>query len=277
MPEAADLKVEESAELKGEVAEEIEDANGIEVEELELERDIYEATPLDDSPEGAEAAFEKEEEAVDDAGDDFHDALAAVEEIEVEEDEVEVEGYESEAEADEEYVAAEIGEEAEDEVVVPDVAGKLERTLGSLWLLMLVVLAGVVLRILWYWKQPALWLDEANVTSEVLGRSFGQLIEPLGEDQSAPIGFLLAVKSSIAVIGDSEIGLRAIPLLTTLLALALMAWTARRFLDSSAALIAVGMLSVSWPVIRYAGELKQYSTAVLVPALMPGIGAVMLA
>jgi hypothetical protein len=177
VPEAADLKVEESAELKGEVAEEIEDANGIEVEELELERDIYEATPLDDSPEGAEAAFEKEEEAVDDAGDDFHDALAAVEEIEVEEDEVEVEGYESEAEADEEYVAEEIGEEAEYEVVVPDVAGKLERTLGSLWLLMLVVLAGVVLRILWYWKQPALWLDEANVTSEVLGRSFGQLIE----------------------------------------------------------------------------------------------------
>ena len=152
---------------------------------------------------------------------------------------------------------------------------KLNRFLGSIWLLIPVILAGLAARSHWFWKQPALWLDEADLTREVLGRSFRDLLEPLDE-QSAPVGFLLLVKSAVELFNDSEIGLRLIPLIGAGFAVVFLAWAARKLLEPTDALLAVALFCVSWPVIGYAAEMKQYSMDAMTSALMIGLGAWML-
>lgn len=135
-------------------------------------------------------------------------------------------------------------------------------------ILFLIVLAGCGLRIAWYLKNPALWLDEAAVVMQIVARSFGELTEPLAEHHSAPIGFLLVVKSFISTMGTHELGLRAWPLVASILGLMVTALVARKSLPKSGALVAAGLLALSWPAIGYAAELKQYSTDLMAASVM---------
>lgn len=145
----------------------------------------------------------------------------------------------------------------------------------SLWLIPPIVLVGMLIRIYWYYKKPAMWLDEADVTSELLGRNFRELFAQLGESQCAPIGYLLTVKFT-TLFGDGEYALRFYPLLATLLALVFVAWGARRMLEPMAAVMAVSIVAFSWPVIRYAAEFKQYGNDVMAAGLMLALGYVYL-
>ncbi|MFP6585043.1 MAG: hypothetical protein VCD00_21105 [Candidatus Hydrogenedentota bacterium] len=140
--------------------------------------------------------------------------------------------------------------------------------LSGMSILLLIVLAGCGLRIAWYLKNPALWLDEAAVVVQIVARSFGELTEPLAGHHSAPIGFLLLVKSCISMIGTHELGLRAWPLVASILGLIVTALVARKSLPKSGALIAAGLLALSWPAIGYAAELKQYSTDLMAASIM---------
>ncbi len=139
-----------------------------------------------------------------------------------------------------------------------------------------VTLAAVGLGILWrlgqWWSNPSLWLDEASIAENIIGRSYGGLAQPLSFEQGAPIGWLWIERTASLVFGDTERALRLWPLLAGI-ATVFVAWAlARRLLGPVATAAYVAMMAL-WPVlVQYSGELKQYSTDTLASALILLLG-----
>jgi hypothetical protein len=133
----------------------------------------------------------------------------------------------------------------------------------------LLVVAGAALRLWQYFGRASLWLDELGLAASILGRPFRALLgEPLLYDQVAPPGFLAAVRGVTAVLGDGELALRFVPLVGSLISLFLFVAVARRILDRPGALVATGWFAFGIPFVRYAAELKPYSTDVAVALLL---------
>src|SRR5258706_8289415 len=75
------------------------------------------------------------------------------------------------------------------------------------------ILLGLLLRLRQYLTWRSLWLDEAMLALNITGRSFAGLLQPLDYDQGGPLGFLLAEKLVITLLGNNELSLRLIPFL----------------------------------------------------------------
>jgi hypothetical protein len=105
-----------------------------------------------------------------------------------------------------------------------------------------------------------LWIDEAMLALNLVGRSPGQLLVPLDWNQGAPVGFLLLAKLAVEALGPTEFALRLVPFLGSVVGLVAFAWVAPRLLPRPAAALAVGLCAVSPFLISYAVECKQYST-----------------
>ncbi|HEX6657590.1 MAG TPA: hypothetical protein VF065_05885, partial [Ilumatobacter sp.] len=95
--------------------------------------------------------------------------------------------------------------------------------LDAAQLIWVVVAVGVVLRIARFLDNRSLWLDEAFLAINLTEKSFSELFGRLEFLQSAPVGFLLAQKSVITLLGDSEYSMRLIPLLASIASLILFA------------------------------------------------------
>jgi uncharacterized membrane protein len=124
---------------------------------------------------------------------------------------------------------------------------------------------GVLLRVRDYLVNRSLWLDEAWLALNVLGKSTADLVlKRLDFNQAAPPGFLFLVKLGVLAWGGSEYVLRLVPLLFSLASLLLFAWIARRVLAPAGALVAMALFAFLPPLIRYAAEFKQYGVDVTV-------------
>lgn len=133
----------------------------------------------------------------------------------------------------------------------------------------LLLVCGAALRLWQYFGRASLWLDELGLAASILNRPLRVLIgEPLLYDQVAPPGFLAAVKSATALLGDGELALRLFPLVCSLISLPLFVAVARRVLDTRGALFATALFALGVPFIRYASEVKQCSTDVAVGLLL---------
>jgi hypothetical protein len=154
---------------------------------------------------------------------------------------------------------------------------------------------GAVLRIGRYASNPALWHDEAAVAINVLYRSYGDLTKALlyvhggvpasvrphmgrapsdapgvADDlpeQGAPVGFLLAEKAAVDVLGNNEYALRLLPLLASLAALPLAYLVARQMLGPPASLLVLFIFAIMEPLIAYAVQVKPYTLDVVVTLL----------
>jgi len=124
------------------------------------------------------------------------------------------------------------------------------------WLL---VIFGIILRLRQYAANRSLWHDEANLALNLVNRTFGGLTQPLDYDQGAPIGFLFIEKLFMIVMGNKDYVLRLFPLLSGLLAVYLIYRIGREYFGAGG-LFAVLMFTISWPLIYYSSELKQYSS-----------------
>ncbi len=131
----------------------------------------------------------------------------------------------------------------------------------------LVVLGGA-LRVRQFAANRSLWHDEAALALNIINRSWAGLLQPLDYNQGAPPGFLLATKSCTAVLGHSEYALRLVPLLCALSSLLFFRAVAKRLLPALAVPFALLLFAVSWPLLRYASEAKQYSSDVLVALVL---------
>ncbi|MGB9775830.1 MAG: glycosyltransferase family 39 protein [Anaerolineae bacterium] len=122
---------------------------------------------------------------------------------------------------------------------------------------------GIAARMAQYLSNRSLWLDEAYLALNILGRDFSGLLRPLDHHQIAPPLFLWAVKLAVSLWGDSEAGLRLVPLIGGILALPLFYRLARRMLGPLGAWLGTAMLGWSQPLIYYASEVKPYATDAL--------------
>ncbi|MBD3162131.1 MAG: hypothetical protein GF328_08495, partial [Candidatus Latescibacteria bacterium] len=75
------------------------------------------------------------------------------------------------------------------------------------------VAAGIALRAIALLQDRALWVDEACLALNVVGRSFGGFLDRLSWDQVAPVGFLAVEKLLVMLIGPEEIAFRLFPFL----------------------------------------------------------------
>jgi len=123
-----------------------------------------------------------------------------------------------------------------------------------------VVAAGIVLRLMQYGVNRALWLDEALLSSNILGRGWADLFgRPLDYAQTAPWGFLAAQKLLTVALGTSEYVLRLLPLLAGIAGLLLMPALARRYVSRPAAPLAIAVVALAPYLVYYSSEVKQYA------------------
>ncbi len=127
---------------------------------------------------------------------------------------------------------------------------------------------GIALRLRQYLFDRSLWNDETELVMNILRLSPMELLKPLRDYQTAPIGFLSLEKLSVHYLGPSEMALRLVPLLCGIGSLFLFLAVARRFLHAAAVPLAVGLFAISDPLVYYASEVKQYSGDVAVALLL---------
>ena len=135
---------------------------------------------------------------------------------------------------------------------------------------LIIILIGSVLRLRQYAANRSLWLDEAMLSLNLTRRSFSGLLLPLDDNQGAPIGFLLIVKSTLLGLGTSEYVLRLVPLLSGLASLPLFYGVSRRLTGKTAAAIGTLLLALADPLIYYSSEVKQYASDVLMTLMVLG-------
>ena len=128
------------------------------------------------------------------------------------------------------------------------------------YLAYLALLIGVGLRIAVYIENRNLFQDEANIARNIYERSFLQLTLPLSYRQYAPPLFLWGLKVLTGIFGFSEYVFKLIPLLSGIGSLILTYLLLRRYSVKHVIWYPLFILSTGFIYIRYATELKQYSS-----------------
>jgi hypothetical protein len=136
---------------------------------------------------------------------------------------------------------------------------KLERPGAATALLAVAVSFGVAYRLVQYFADRSLWLDESLLSLNILNRGFAGLLKPLSYDQAAPDVFLLVEKAATTLFGSSEYALRLFPLLCGLASVPLFAILARSLLRPAASVLATLLFAAAAGPVYYASEVKQYS------------------
>lgn len=126
-----------------------------------------------------------------------------------------------------------------------------------------IIALALAARMAQYLSNRSLWLDEAYLVLNILGRDFGGLLRPLDSHQIAPPLFLWAVKLAVSLWGDSEFVLRLVPLIGSILSLPLFYYITWRMTGPTGAWIATALLGWSQSLIYYASEVKPYATDAL--------------
>jgi len=131
----------------------------------------------------------------------------------------------------------------------------------------IVLLLGTFLRLIEYFRNRSLWLDESMLVLAIGRQAYAELLGSLDYDQTAPPLFLWGLKTVSLIGGMSEYALRLLPLLAGL-ALPWVVWRAVRALGGPVAgVIATTLAALSAPLIYYSAEAKPYS----LDALLSGI------
>ncbi|MDQ3897109.1 MAG: glycosyltransferase family 39 protein, partial [Actinomycetota bacterium] len=142
------------------------------------------------------------------------------------------------------------------------------RRVWETWLPAALVVLGIGLRVRQYLARRSLWNDEAALALNVVRRSYRGLLKPLDIEQGAPLGFLWAQRTAVNVLGNNELSLRLVPLLSGIAGLVLFAVLARRLLSPWAVAPAVLLFATLGPLVYYSAEAKQYSVDVAVTVLL---------
>lgn len=129
--------------------------------------------------------------------------------------------------------------------------------------------AGILVRVVVFLQNRSLFLDEVNLARNIADRSITGLFSPLDHQQYAPPLFLLLEKLNWLLVGSSELVLRFWPLIMGIAALYLLY---RLLIDQLGktlpAVMLLWLFAFSQVYIRYATELKQYSTDMAVSTML---------
>lgn len=137
------------------------------------------------------------------------------------------------------------------------------------WLSRSVLLAGIAVRIVVYAQNRSLFLDEANLALNIAERSWLGFFSPLSYDQYAPPLFMILEKTGWLLIGAGEAALRFWPLVMGCVSLWLIDCLLRHHATAGwPGIFVLWLFAFSPFFIRYATEVKQYSTDMAVSALL---------
>lgn len=143
--------------------------------------------------------------------------------------------------------------------------------LSSRWQKQLIwafLILGVAARCIRYFLRFPLWEDECFLAVNFIDRGYLDLLKPLHCHQAAPLLFLWLELTAVKLLGYSEMVLRLFPFLLSVGALFLFRYLASRLLSGTALLLAVAVLSVGYPGIRYATEAKPYGSDLFVSLVL---------
>jgi hypothetical protein len=122
----------------------------------------------------------------------------------------------------------------------------------------------------WVRARP-LWLDEEMIALNIRDRPFLDLAGPLWLDQSAPLGWLATQRIAAVILGLDESGLRLVPVLFGVAAVAASVWVGRRWMTGTGAVALVLLLSLGQWVFHYSLELKHYSGDIFFGLMLPAL------
>src|SRR5690606_25656480 len=94
---------------------------------------------------------------------------------------------------------------------------------------------GIVFRIVIYFQNRNLIIDEANIARNIVERDFAGLAKPLYYEQYAPPIFLWITKLSTLLFGTSELAFRLFPFLCGIVGLILLYVLLKKFAANAAA------------------------------------------
>ncbi len=146
-----------------------------------------------------------------------------------------------------------------DRVLSPE---QIERWMGILLAL------GIVARLVRYALRFPLWGDEAFLSASLLERGYLDMLRPLEYHQVCPLLFLWGQLTVVKLLGFTEFTLRLFSLVCSIASLFLFRSLARRVLQGTSLLVAVGVFAVAYPGIRYATEAKPYQCDLLVSLVL---------
>lgn len=135
-------------------------------------------------------------------------------------------------------------------------------------LAILIIAAGIFIRLYVYFQNRNLIIDEANVARNIFERGFIALLAPLDYQQYAPPGFLWAVKIFTVILGMGEKALRLYSLLCGLGAFYLLFRIIKELLPATARWYPLALFAFSPAFIRYSSELKQYMPDIFITLLL---------
>ncbi|MGD1864227.1 MAG: hypothetical protein ACFB0D_06700 [Phormidesmis sp.] len=118
---------------------------------------------------------------------------------------------------------------------------------------------GILFRIVQYFSNRSLWLDETLLVRNLQSRNYGQLLEALDHNQAAPPLFLWIEKFALENLGDNEYSLRLYPLIGGLLSLFIFYRFTKSYADGWVRPIAIFLFSALEYIAYYSSEVKPYS------------------
>ncbi|RYY14881.1 MAG: hypothetical protein EOO04_29530 [Chitinophagaceae bacterium] len=126
--------------------------------------------------------------------------------------------------------------------------------------IVVIILAGIVMRSLQFFGRSSLWFDELTNARNVQSRSFTELAtRSLDYNQVSPVGFLWTEKLATLILGETDLAYRFFPWLFSIAAIFLFYAIAKKFLKELFLVIAVLFFALSGSQIFYSGEGKQYA------------------
>ncbi|MEO0349676.1 MAG: glycosyltransferase family 39 protein [Cyanobacteria bacterium P01_A01_bin.15] len=148
------------------------------------------------------------------------------------------------------------------------IENRLKRWIDAKPTIWAIVALGTLFRIVQYFNNRSLWVDEAKLSINIVERGFIELLQPLDYGQSAAPGFLFLQKLSTSIVGNDEFGLRLIPLLSQLLSFYLLYSVGQQLISKRAVSLTLAFFAASYSILYFATEAKQYSTDILVALLV---------
>lgn len=133
----------------------------------------------------------------------------------------------------------------------------------------IIIFVGIVLRLVRYLHNPSLWFDELRNSLAFLSRPLSDFI-PIDPDIfiSTPFGFVLAEKIAINTFGNSEYALKLFPLLSAIVSLFLFYYVAKNYIKPKVVPIALGLFSLTEPMIDYSSSVRPYASDVAITLLL---------
>jgi 4-amino-4-deoxy-L-arabinose transferase-like glycosyltransferase len=126
------------------------------------------------------------------------------------------------------------------------------------------LLLGAAVRLRQYFGCPSYWYDEAYLLLNVFERSYRELLGAIDYNLVIPPGFLWLSRAVYTTCGGGELSMRLPAVASSLAALVLMVPLARRFVGSWARVGPVAFVALSKHAVMHAGEVRPYSTDLLV-------------